>query len=121
MTGRDAVLQAFDRLFDRAAARLRVEGAAEEREEARQHFMERFAAGLALAEQATMPTIPEEVLQTLEEAVDQVSPAQLAGYLAAMPLIQETRTVLQRIAYQAAQQHLLEHAISQADDRYGGN
>lgn len=121
MTGRDAVLQAFDRLFERAAARLRVECGAEERAEAREHFIERFGAGLALADQVTMPTIPEEVLQTMEDAVEQVSPAQLAGYLAAIPLIQETRDVLQRISYQAAQQRLLEYAIGQADDRYGGN
>jgi len=121
MTGRDAVLQAFDRLFDRATTRLRVECAAEEREEARQHFLERFAPLLALADQATMPTIPDVVLEAMEAKVDQVSPAQLAGYLAAMPLVQETTAVLQRIAYVAAQQRLLEHAIGQADERYGGN
>ncbi|MCK6554035.1 hypothetical protein L6Q96_05555 [Candidatus Binatia bacterium] len=121
MTGREAVLEAFDRLFERAVLRLRVECAADEREEARQHFLERFDGLLALADQASMPSIPNEVMEAMEAKVDQVSPAQLAGYLAAIPLVQETAAVLQRIAYLAAEQRLLEHVIGQADGRYGGN
>lgn len=121
MTGREAILEAFERLFDRAATRLRVECAAEDREEARQHFVERCTGLLALADQAAMPAIPEAVIDAMAAKVDEVSPAQLAGYLAAIPLVQETSAVLQRMAYLAAQQRLLEHAISQADERYGGN
>lgn len=121
VTGRDAVLAAFDRLFDRAAARLRIECAPEEREEARQDFAERFAGILTLADQAHLPSIPEPLLEAMEARLDAISPAQLAGYLATIPLVQETAAVLQRIAYRAAQQRLLEHVISQADDRYGGN
>ena len=44
MTGKEALLQAFDRLFDRAATKLRVECSAEEKETAKKQFEDRFAA-----------------------------------------------------------------------------
>jgi len=44
MTGREAMLQAFDRLFDRAAKKLHVECSADEKEAAKKQFEERFAA-----------------------------------------------------------------------------
>ena len=48
MTGKEAVLQAFDRLFDKAAAKLRIECNDEEKEEAKRHFAARFSAAFML-------------------------------------------------------------------------
>jgi len=121
MTGKDAVLQAFDRLFDKAAAKLRIECSDGEKEEAKRLFAERFAAALEIAGQADMPEIPEAVMRNMEEAIEHLSPAQVVGYLAAIPLAHQAQEMLRTIAYRAAEQRLLEHLISQADDRYGGN
>ena len=54
MTGREALLQAFDRLFDRAAKKLNVECSAEERELAKKQFEDRFAALLDSLRQVTV-------------------------------------------------------------------
>jgi hypothetical protein len=121
MTGREAVLLAFDRLFYKAATKLRVDCSADEKAEAKRYFTERFAAALDLAGQVTMPPIPDEVICAMEEAIDQLSPAQVVGYLAAIPLAHQTQELLRAVAYRAAEQRLLEHLIEQADDKYGGN
>jgi hypothetical protein len=121
MTGRDAVLQAFDRLFDRAAAQLHVDCTVEEKEQAKQQFAERVSSALEVAAQVAVPGIPPEVMQTMESAIDHMSPAQLVGYLASIPLVQQVQEMLQQIAYRAAEQRLLDHLVRQADDRYGGN
>ena len=121
MTGKEAVLQAFDRLFDKAAAKLRVECSEEEKAEAKRAFAERFSAALEVAGELQMNEIPEEVVRQMEEAIDHLSPAQVVGYLASIPLAHQTQEMLRSIAYRAAEQRLLEHLISQADDRYGGN
>lgn len=121
MTGREAVLQAFDRLFDRAAAKLRIECNDGEKAEAKRHFAERFSAALDVAGQVVMPEIPEEVMHSMEEAIDHLSPAQLVGYLASIPLAHQAQEMMRVIAYRAAEQRLLDHLINQADDRYGGN
>ena len=49
MSARDAILAAFDELFDAAAAKLDVSVTPEERAEARAHFAERFDKALELA------------------------------------------------------------------------
>ena len=121
MTGKEAVLRAFDRLFDRAAAKLRIECNEEEKAEAKRHFEERFSAALDIAGELESPELPEEVMQTMEEAIDHLSAAQVVGYLAAIPLAHQTQDMLRALAYRAAEQRLLDHIISQADDRYGGN
>ena len=121
MTGKEAVLRAFDRLFDKAAIKLRVECSEDEKDEAKRHFAERFSAALDIAGQITMPEIPEDVMRTMEDAIDHLSPAQVVGYLAALPLAHQTQEMLRTIAYRAAEQRLLEHLISQTDDKYGGN
>ncbi|MFQ5667180.1 MAG: hypothetical protein ACE5I7_12205 [Candidatus Binatia bacterium] len=121
MTGRDAVLLAFDRLFDKAAAKLRVECSEDEKQEAKQQFAERFAAVLDTAGHITMPQIPEQAMRTMEDAIDRLSAAQVVGYLATIPLAHQAHEMLQLIAYRSAQQRLLEHLINQADDTYGGN
>jgi hypothetical protein len=121
MTGREAVLLAFDRLFDKAAAKLCLECGEGEKEEAKRHFAERFSSALDIAGQVMVPEIPEAVMHSMEEAIEHLSPAQVAGYLAAIPLVHQTQEMLRTIAYQAAEQRLLEHLIDQADDKYGGN
>lgn len=60
-------------------------------------------------------------MQAMEEAIDHLSPAQVVGYLAAIPLAHQTQEMLRTVAYRAAEQRLLEHLINQADDTYGGN
>lgn len=121
MTGKEAVLLAFDRLFDKAAAKLRFDCSEDEKEEAKRHFAERFSAALDIAGQVTVPKIPEEVMQSMETAIDHLSPAQVVGYLAAVPLAHQTQEMLRTLAYRAAEQRLLEHLIEQAEDKYGGN
>ena len=121
MTGKEAVLQAFDRLFDKAAAKLRIECNEEEKAEAKRAFAARFAAALDVAGEVTMPEIPEDVMHGMEEAIDHLSPAQVVGYLAAIPLAHQAQQLLLTTAYHAAEQRLLEHMVSQTDDRYGGN
>jgi len=121
MTGKDAMLIAFDRLFERAAAKLRIACTEEEKRAAKEHFVERFAVALDVAGQIALPRIPEEIVHTMEEVIDDLSPAQVVGYLAAVPLAHQTREMVRTVAYRAAEQRLLEHFISQADDRYGGN
>jgi hypothetical protein len=121
MTARDAVMQAFDSLFDRAAEKLAVECSAEEKEEAKREFAERFRGALEIVEKVAMPGISEEVVEVMETAIDRLSPAQLVGYLASIPLMQQTQILLQQLAYRAAEQRLLEHLASQADAHYGGN
>jgi hypothetical protein len=121
MTGREAVLQAFDRLFDKAAAKLNVTCDDDEKTAAKQLFADRFSAALDVAGQVTMREIPEEVMRGMEDAIDHLSPAQVVGHLAAIPLAHHAQQMLQTIAHRAAEQRLLEHLISQADDKYGGN
>ncbi len=121
MTGKEAVLLAFDRLFDKAAAKLRLACSDDEKEEAKRHFAERFSAALDIAGQIMVPEIPEDVMRTMEEAIDHLSPAQVVGYLAAIPLAHQTQEMLRAIAFRAAEQRLLEHLFNQADDQYGGN
>ena len=121
MNGKEAVLQAFDRLFDKAASKLRIECSDGEKEEAKRHFAERFAAALDIAGAVSVPEIPEEVMQGMEQAIDHLSPAQVVGYLASIPLVHQTQEMMRAIAYRAAEQRLLDHWIDQADDTYGGN
>ena len=121
MTGKEAVLLAFDRLFDKAASKLRIACSQDEKNEAKRQFAARFSAALDVAGGVTVPEIPEEVMQNMEQAIDHLSPAQVVGYLAAIPLAHQTQEMLRAIAYRAAEQRLLEHLISQTDDRYGGN
>jgi len=121
MSGRDAILAAFDELFDAAAAKLAVAFTPEERAEARAHFADRFDKALALAGKVEMAELPRPVLDEMKAAVDRLSMAELAGVIAAIPLAQQTQEMLRAIAMREAEQRLLEHLALQADDRYGGN
>lgn len=121
MTGREAVLSAFDRMFDKAATKLGIDCSGDEKEQARRTFAERFSGALDVAAAVQMTQIPEEVMQEMEEAIERLSPAQVVGHLAAIPLAHQAQEMLRVIAHRAAQQRLLDHMISQADDTYGGN
>jgi len=121
MTGRDALLAAFDRLFVAAAAKLQVEVTPEEREEAKGQFAERFAGMLELTGRFESPALPGEVLEEMEAQIGRISPVELAGVLAALPLAQQAQEMLRALAFEHAQQKVLEHLARQADTRYGGN
>jgi hypothetical protein len=121
MTGPDAVLHAFDRLFDKAAAKLRLVCDDDEKREAKRDFAERFSTVLDMAERLNLGEIPDDVMRAMEEAIDHLSPAQVVGYLAALPLMHQAQEVMRTLAYRAAEQRLIEHLAGQADDRFGGN
>ena len=121
MTGKEAMLQAFDRLFDRAARKLSVECSPEEKEEAKRQFAERFAALLDALHRVNVDELPDEVLNGMERAIDDISPNELVGLLASVPIAHQGHEMLRGIAFRAAEQRLLEHLIQQSDDRYGGN
>jgi hypothetical protein len=121
MTGKEAILQAFDRLFDRAAVKLRLECSAEEKETAKRQFEERFAALLEALTGVEIGEIPNEVLASMENAIDRISPTEIVGLLASIPIAHQGQEMMRQVAYRAAEQRLLDHLIQQADDRYGGN
>jgi len=121
MSARDAILAAFDELFDAAAAKLAISCTPEERAEARAHFAERFDKALELAGTVEMAELPRPVLDEMKTAVERLPMAELAGVVASIPLAQQTQEMLRAIATRQAEQRLLEHLALQADDRYGGN
>jgi hypothetical protein len=121
MTGREALLQAFDRLFDAAARKLNVVCSAEERDEAKEQFVAHFDSALKVADKLEVPELPGNVVEAMETAIAQLSPAELAGAIASVPLAQQTHEMMRAIAFRQAEQRLLEHFALQADDRYGGN
>lgn len=121
MTGRDALLHAFDRLFDAAARKLNLVCTPEERAEAKEQFATRFASALEAAQKLEVAELPSGVVDAMEEAIQGLSPAELAGVIASVPLAQQTSEMLRAIAFRQAEQRLLEHLVKQADTRYGGN
>ena len=121
MTGRDALLQAFDRLFDKAAKKLSLECSQDQKDEAKQRFEERFSTLLEALKKLDVKEVPEEAVASMEEGIDKLSPADLVALLASVPLVTQAQDMLRTIAYRAAEQRLLDHYIRNADDRYGGN
>ncbi len=120
-TGRDAVLTAFDRLFDRAACKLHIECSDDDRAEAKKYFTDRYADALQLIDKAQFPTIGETSMARMEEAIDGLSPALIAAHLATGPLGVHVQEFMRQLALRAAEQRLLEHLTNQVDDRFGGN
>lgn len=118
--GRDALLSAFDRLFDRAAQRLNINCTSEERDRAKQGFARRFDHALNLANVAGLP-VTDGLMRQMEDAIDDVSPADVVGYLASGPLVQQVQEMARSISVRAAKHRVLEHYMSRADDQYGGN
>lgn len=121
MNGRDALLAAFDRLFDKAAAKLAVTCTAEERAEAKRRFEERLSTVLDALKKLELKDLPEEAVRTMEDGIDQLSPADVVALLATVPLVAQAQEMMRLLAYRAAEQRLLEHYIRNADDRFGGN
>ena len=121
MTGREALLSAFDRLFDAAARKLNVVCTPEERAEAKEQFANRFDGALEVAKRAEVAALPEEALAEMEAAIEQLSAAELAGVIASIPLAQQTQEMLRALTFRQAEQRLLEHLAGQVDTRYGGN
>jgi hypothetical protein len=121
MTGREALLAAFDRLFDAAASKLNLSCTPEEREDAKEQFARRFENVLEVAGNVTTGPLPQNTLDGMVAAIEGLSAADLAGVIASVPLAQQTQEMLRAIAFREAEKRLLEHFASQADTRYGGN
>ena len=114
-------MDAFDRLFQAAATKLNVGVTAQERADAKEQFAERFAALLDLTKRFESPPLPPEVVDELEAQVKRISPVEIAGVVASLPLAQQAQEMLRAVAFQHAQQKMLEHLALQADTKYGGN
>jgi hypothetical protein len=121
LSGREALLAAFDRLFERAARKLNLQCTPEEREQATRSFLERYEQALSVVDQAKMPEIPEAALERMEASIEEISPAHVAAMIATVPLAVHVQEVMRQIAVRAAEQRLLEHLATQADESYGGN
>ena len=121
MTGHEALLQAFDRLFDKAAKKLSVECSDGEKADARQRFEERFSMLLDALKQLERPEFPDEAVAGMEDAIEKLTPADIVGLLATVPLVPQAQEMMRLLAYRAAEQRLLEHYVNTASDKYGGN
>lgn len=121
MTGRDALLLAFDRLFDKAAKKLSVICSDTEKEEARRRFEERFSMLLEALKALEIRELPEEAIVGMEDAIEKLSPADVVGLLATVPLVPQAQEMMRLLAYRAAEQRMLEHYVATASDKYGGN
>ena len=118
---RELMLDAFQRLFVKTASKLQISYTPEDLQTAKEAFSERLEKVADALNSLPFDVAPPEVVQAMEAALDQISPAQVVGQLAALPLLQHTQLVLQTLALRAAQQKLLESALEQADTTYGGN
>lgn len=121
ISGRDALLQAFDRLFDKAAKKLAVECTEAEKADAKLRFEERFSMLLEALKQLDLPELPDAAVASMEEAIEKLSPADVVGLLATVPLVPQAQEMMRLLAYRAAEQRILEHYVSTASDKYGGN
>lgn len=119
--GREVLLSAFDRLFDRAADKLKLDCSTEERAAAKRYFTDRYDDALQMLDQADFPPIAEPVMARMEAAIDELSPAYVAAHLATGPLALHVQEFMRALAVRAAEQRLIEHLASRADDTYGGN
>jgi len=121
IANKEDLITAFDRLFDRAASKLDLDCSDEEKAEARRNFIDRYDHTLEALDEIGLPAIPESTIQRMEEAIDGLSPAQVAGYLATGPIAHQVQKLVHSFAAQAAEQRLIEHLVANADDTYGGN
>jgi len=115
------LLEAFDELFDVAAAKIQATPTPAERAEARERFSQRFAQALELTRAVEVPGMPADVLAEMKAQVARLSSAELAGLIAAVPLAQQTQEMVRTLTYRDAERRLVEHLAAQADTRYGGN
>lgn len=115
------MLAAFDQLFDKAADKLRLDLDENAKAEAKKSFARRFEGALRIADRFRFPSIPAPVIEEMEAAIEDLSPAELAGYIAAGPLTMKLEEIMRALAMQAAEERLIDHVLRQADDAYGGN
>jgi hypothetical protein len=115
------LLAAFDELFDAAVTKLGAPCSDAERSDAREQFSRRFAGVLDVVQTLDVPEVPREAMDAMKEAIDELSPAQLAGMVASIPLAQQTQDMVRAVAVRQAQQKMLESLAMQADTRWGGN
>lgn len=115
------MLAAFDRLFAKTAEKLNVAYTPEELVEAEGAFAERMAKIMDVLEDVPFDFVPDGSVAGMEAAIGELTPAQVVGQMATVPLLQHSQGVLQHLAYQAAEHRFVEHALGQADTTYGGN
>lgn len=119
MTGREALLAAFDELYEAALTKLDATATEDERLAARTQFERRFSQALEMTSAVSMAGVPAEALDEMKGAIASLSKAELAGLVATVPLAQRAQEMVRSIAMHAAQQKVLEHLASQADTRWG--
>lgn len=110
---------AFDQLFDTALGRLHATCSAAERADARARFEQHFANVLEIARGVDVPGVPVEALAELRASVENLSPADLAGMMASVPIARQTQAMLRTIARRNAERRMVEHMASAADTRWG--
>ena len=71
--------------------------------------------------QLEVPELSDEAVAGMEDAIEKLSPAAVVGLLATVPLVPQAQEMMRLLAYRAAEQRLLEHYVSAASDKYGGN
>lgn len=120
-SGRQAILDAFDRLFEAAMGRLNVASTPEERAEARARFAERMRPALDAVDAAQKLELPSAAVDDMRQAIERLTPAEVAELVATIPLAQRTQAMLQTLALEQAHDRLLEHLTSQASSKYGGH
>jgi hypothetical protein len=121
-TGRQGILDAFDQLFDAATGRLQLTCSDEERATARAQFAERLAPALDALEAARKLALPETDVRDMRHAIEGLSPADIAGLLASIPLAQRTHELLKAVAFEEARQRLLLQLTAKAEPSpYGGH
>jgi len=102
ITSKKQLLTAFDRLFDRASNKLALDCTEEDRAEARRSFVNRFEYALEALDEIDLPAIPESAIRGMEESIDDLSPAQVAGYLATGPLVLQVQKLIKTLVARAA-------------------
>lgn len=120
-TGRQDILDAFDRLFEAALSRLNVTSTSEERAEARARFAERMGPALDAVEAAKKAELPAAVVDEMRQAIERLTPTEVAELVATIPLAQRTQAMLQALALEQAHERLLEHLTAKASSPYGGH
>jgi hypothetical protein len=120
-TGRQAILDAFDQLFEAAMGRLKVVSTPEERAEARERFAERMRPALDAVDAAQKLELPSTAIADMRQAIERLTPAEVAELVATIPLAQRTQAMLQTLALEQAHDRLLEHITAQATSKYGGH
>jgi len=120
-SARQVILEAFERLFEKAADKLDVSYTHEELTAARLNFEQRFAPVLDAIGTVPVAHVPSELVADMEKAIERLSPAQVAAHVASIPLMHQVQETLRVIARREAERRVLEHMLTQAEDQYGGN